>query len=326
LTGLLRFMTQTQTLNIQDLPGVGFVSGQGTCMSALNKLAANVACTNIPVLICGESGTGKEVYARHLHELSGQSTPLRKFNCSLADSGALRRELTSGFRSESPSEHAETLLLDAIDELDLDAQRIVASLLSENDLNLRGSYPVLGRVISTASRDLESLTNDGRFRKELYFRINGLCLNLPPLRERKEDIPDLLTHFLQKHAGQLNKRIPELNQGFHETLLGYDWPGNIRELENLARKMVVLGDGGLALNDFRATPRGAFPSSVAGSSPALKIAARVASRNKERELILAALERTKWNRKRAARDLQISYKALLYKLKQIGISGSGGAE
>jgi two-component system, NtrC family, response regulator AtoC len=319
-------MTQTQTPHVQDLFGIGFVPGQGTGMGALNKLAADVACTNIPVLIYGESGTGKEVYARHLHKLSGQSAPLRKINCSLADSSALRRELGSDLRRESRLGHVETLLLDAVDELDLEAQRILASLLSDGDLNLRGLYPVLGRVISTTSCDLESQTNAGRFRKELYFRINGLCLNLLPLRDRKEDIPDLLTHFLEKHAGQLNKRIPELNQGFHETLLGYDWPGNIRELENLARKMVVLGDSVLALNDFRATPRGAFLSSAPGSPPALKIAARVASRNKERELILAALERTNWNRKRAARDLQISYKALLYKLKQIGISGSGSAE
>jgi len=311
-------MTQTQALNLRDLSGIGFIPGQGARMVLLNKLATDVAPTNIPVLISGESGVGKEVYARHICRLSGQSSHLRKINCSLTDLAALSRELSPSFPSDSPPGMAESLLLDAVDELNSDSQRVLASLLSENDLN-SGSRPPIGRIISTASCDLESQIKGGRFRKELYFRISGVCLRLPPLRERKEDISDLLAHFLEKYATQLNKPIPELSQGLQETLLRYDWPGNIRELENLARKIVVLEDANLALKDLWANARDEVLCRPSGGISALKLAARDASRNKERELILAALERTKWNRKRAARDLQISYKAFLYKLKQTGI-------
>jgi len=158
----------------------------------------------------------------------------------------------------------------------------------------------------------------GHFRKELYFRINGVCLRLPPLRERKEDIGALLEHFVKIHALDLNKAATKLNHESLEILTAYDWPGNIRELENLARKMVALGNIESTLDDLRINRTKQAGSAKLEMSFSLKNAARAASRQKERELILEALERTKWNRKRAARELQISYKALLYKLKQIG--------
>jgi len=147
--------------------------------------------------------------------------------------------------------------------------------------------------------------------------INGVILRLPPLRDRKEDIPDLLECFLVKHANELKKNTPELSRDDRKLLFAYDWPGNIRELENVARKIVAVGDAGLALGDLRISrvPQG-IGEGVSVSS--LKVAARAASRRTERELILKALEQTHWNRKRAARDLQISYKSLLYKIKQIG--------
>lgn len=184
----------------------------------------------------------------------------------------------------------------------------------------------VSRFISSTSRNLEKEVEAGRFRRELYFRINGVILRLPPLRERKEDIPVLLEYFLAKHSNELKKNTPELSSEARELLVSYDWPGNIRELENVAKKIIAVGDPTRALGDLRAA-RVALP--VNGESEAvssLKVAARAASRRAERELILKALEQTHWNRKRAARELQISYKSLLYKIKQIGEKVSGSEE
>jgi two-component system response regulator AtoC len=191
----------------------------------------------------------------------------------------------------------------------------------------------------------------GRFREELYYRINGVLLRLPPLRNRKEDIPALLDFFLKKYASLFARPVPEVSPGGMQLLLDHSWPGNIRELENVARKMVAFGDEQLALHDLSAVkplkssealPRHANSSSSSSisrpSSPSkllrndaspirsLKEAAREASRHAERTLILSQLERTHWNRKRTARELQISYKALLYKLKQLGLVGSSPVE
>jgi two-component system response regulator AtoC len=182
------------------------------------------------------------------------------------------------------------------------------------------------RFISSTSRNLEKEVEAGRFRRELYFRINGVILRLPPLRERKEDMPALLEYFLVKHSNELKKDAPELSSDARELMASYDWPGNIRELENLAKKIVAVGDPMLALGDLRATYAGAPVTSEGPHVSSLKVAARAASRRTERELILKALERTHWNRKRAARELQISYKSLLYKIKQIGVQGSEAGE
>ena len=178
------------------------------------------------------------------------------------------------------------------------------------------------RLISSTTCNLEKEVEAGRFRRELYFRLNGACLRLPPLRERLEDLSALAVYFLNRHAEELKRKAPELNQETMEVLLSYHWPGNIRELENVARKMVALGETTLAIADLRVVriipPQGGTSS---GRLSSLKVAAKAASRQTERQLILQALEQTKWNRKRAARELQISYKSLLYKLKQIETLG-----
>ena len=180
------------------------------------------------------------------------------------------------------------------------------------------------RLVASSSRNLEREIEAGRFRAELYFRINGVCLYLPPLRDRREDIPELLEHFLAKHAGELRRAIPLVNEMELEHIRVYHWPGNVRELENLARKIVVFGDCRKAIEELREVPRlgpAPFEESPASS---LKVAARAASRRAERDLISKALERTHWNRKRAAQELQISYKSLLYKIKQTGLEGKQG--
>jgi two-component system response regulator AtoC len=302
---------------LEQTADLGIVLGHDKSVQSLNATAVEIARTDIPVLILGESGTGKEVYARLLHRLSGYAdSQLKKMNCSILDPAQLQRQLQGDSRRLSQLHPLGSLFLDGIDELDPACQRVLLSMLPDSYV-AREKANSFGRLISSSSRNLEDDVGTGQFRKELYFRINGVCLRLPPLRERKEDIGMLLEHFLREHAQELSKTPPVLDQGTVETLMAYDWPGNIRELENLARKMVALGDTHLAVSDFRIRKTDWSPAPNLGGASSLKIAARAASRQRERELILEALERTKWNRKRAARELQISYKALLYKLKQI---------
>ena len=294
----------------------GFVTGQSAILQALRVMVEELAPTNIPILLIGESGTGKEVYARVIHGLSGDNgAPLKKINCATIESFQLQNELHKQMTQEEGCGRTLQLFLDGIDELDPVCQKQLLAFLTDGEQGI-DQLASRVRIISATTRELEKEVESGKFRRELYFRINGACLRLPPLRERKEDIRTLLEHFLQKHEQDLNSEVRSVNQETLNTLMAYDWPGNIRELENIARKMAALGNAQLAVNDLRVSSAEQPPNTERSSS--LKVEARAASRQRERELILEALQRTKWNRKRAAQELQISYKALLYKLKQIG--------
>jgi two-component system response regulator AtoC len=305
---------------------MGFVFGHGEAITALNAVVAEVASTDIPVLLMGESGTGKEIYARLIHRLSTYSRgPLRKLVCRTVDPGVLLTQVHQAFQRNQEDGGTGTAFLDGIDELDLPSQRVILSLLPDGEPKGRAEEKA-ARLISSTSRNLETETAAGQFRRELYFRINGVCLRLPPLRERKEDIPTLANYFLSKCATELKREITALNEEAIEFLTAYEWPGNIRELENVMKKMVILGDTKIALRDLGT---GSIKQSRTGSGArfsSLKVAARAASRRTERELILQALERTHWNRKRAAQELQISYKSLLYKIKEIGVQSRDSEE
>jgi two-component system response regulator AtoC len=233
---------------------------------------------------------------------------LAKLSGSLASQAALRPENSSG-----------TLFLDGLDELGAESQRALLSFLQAQESDSAGTPRV--RLISTTTRNLHGEVESGSFRRELYFRIAGACLRLPQLNERREDIPSLLEFFLEKHSSEMGRRTPRLREEEMELLVNYDWPGNIRELANLARKIVALGETKFAIAEisYASTPRQRTPGV---RSQSLKAAARTASRMAERDLILKALEKTHWNRKQAAKQLQISYKALLYKIKQMEVPGA----
>lgn len=300
-----------------------FVRGQSVAVQNLNSMVEEIAPTNIPVLLMGESGTGKEVYGRRIHRLSKQGrVPLRKISCRAAEAREFFALLKSELQqSGGAKEDAQTLFLDGIDELDLESQKILISILPDGEIG--ESHSSRARVIASTSQNLEKEIESGRFRKELYFRINGVCLRLPPLRDRRDDIQLFLAHFLAKHAAASGREAPELSDAEMEFLAGHDWPGNVRELENLARRIVLLGDPGRAIEELEQMPRLERPPADELRSFSLKAAARTASRKAERDLIAKALERTHWNRKRAAQELQISYKSLLYKIKQTGLEEKG---
>lgn len=309
-----------------QVASTAFVYGHSPAIQSVNATVTEIAPTEIPILLMGESGTGKEVYGRLIHRLSKRSfTPLKKLNCRAMEPGELLAQLKSDLKSSArgPERESQTLFLDGIDELDPACQKIVLSILPDGDSD--HSDHSSARLIASTSRDLEKEAESGRFRRELYFRINGVCLRLPPLRDRTGDVPLLMEHFLRKYAAQLGREVPVLNDKEMEFLERHAWPGNIRELENLARKIVALGNATEAINHLRAVPKVEIPrKEPQGFS--LKVAARAASRQTERELISKALERTHWNRKRAAQELQISYKSLLYKIKQTGLEGKRGEQ
>ncbi len=303
--------------------GGTFVLGLSSAIQAVNKNIREIAATGIPVLIVGESGTGKEVYARLIHRLSRYgSTALAKVCCRTSESGEFLAELKCLLKSNlAPKSMSgtRTVFLDGIDEVDSAGQRALLSVLPDGAEEADDHHEV--RLIASASRSLEKEIEGGRFRKELFFRINGLCVCLPPLRERKDDIPLLLRQFLLRNAEADGREVPTLSQEELGLIGTHSWPGNIRELEHFARKISLFGSAREAITELQKTPK--FVAERGGDLQAvsLKAVARTASRQAERELIREALERTHWNRKRAAEQLKISYKSLLYKIKQTGLEG-----
>jgi two-component system, NtrC family, response regulator AtoC len=299
-----------------------FVSGISPAMRAVESVVAEIAPTNIPVLLVGESGTGKEVFARRVHQLSRRcNEPLVKVSCAALNAANFAGIL--GANGTAAGNGAGTIFLDEIGELDTVCQRTLLYALPERE----GAFSAgLGnaRIVSTTSEYLEEEIRAGRFRSQLYYRINGVSLRLPPLRERTEDIPLLVESLLTKVADRLQRPRPSISPRAMRHLLDQLWPGNIRELENVVMKIVALGDEDRAFAESNAPvipPRASEPQERSGGS--LKVASRAASRAAERELILKALARTRWNRRRAAQELQISYKSLLYKLRQIGFEDTG---
>jgi two-component system, NtrC family, response regulator AtoC len=287
-------------------------------MLTLESVVGDIARTNIPVLVVGESGSGKQMFAQRIHLLSLRAEQeMAKVACA-----SLKLEEFSAELERQEGRAVGTVLFDEIGELDSACQRHLLHSLPDGDEHPRPKT-LTARVISTTSRSLDDEMCAGRFRSELFYRINGVCLRLPPLRERKKDIPSLAEFFMVKHAMLFGRPRRTLSSRTLQIFLDYNWPGNIRQLENVVKNIVALGDEDLSVAELvPSLPEKRLAASNPCSdsrSDSLKAAARAASREAERELILRALERTHWNRKRAARELQISYKSLLYKLKRIGL-------
>jgi two-component system response regulator AtoC len=302
-----------------QLDTFAFVRSLNAAVQALERIVQEIAPTNLPVLLVGESGTGKEVFALQIHRLSARSEgPLVKMRCASFSADSLLAWLreTEGRSESHDGAGPGSVFFDEIAELDEAGQRLLLSALPDGEALPR--TPALeARTIFSTCRDLEEETQARRFRSDLYYRINGVRLWLPPLRRRKEDIPALLENFLTKYATVFGRPRMELRQETLDALLAHSWPGNIRELENVVKKMVALGDEGAAVAELVTEGNFAPPVVADTETLSLKTAARAASFRVERELILKTLARTRWNRKRAAEELQISYKSLLCKLKQI---------
>jgi two-component system response regulator AtoC len=305
-------------------------------------MADQVGWSEAPVLILGETGVGKEVLARELHAQSPRaSKPFLKLNCAALPSELVESELfgyergafTGAFqRKPGMFEMADqgTMFLDEIGDMDFKLQAKLLQVLQDREFQRVGGRETVRvnvRIIAATHRNLERAIDEGDFRADLFYRLNVIMFEMPPLRERVEDIIPLATFLIRKHA-ITGVAAPVLTPALRRTMLSYPWPGNIRELENVMRRFVILRDAdGIAaeLNAKmarQATPMVA-PSARAPLAPAPILEQVTKAKDRaETEAILAALNATRWNRKKAAATLRIDYKALLYKMKKLGIESS----
>jgi len=322
--------------------------GDNPKMLEVRKMIEQVADTDITVLIRGESGTGKELVARGLYSLSGRRTyPFVKVNCAALPSELLESELfgfekgafTGALRRKlGKFEYANhgTIFLDEISEMHPGLQAKLLQVLQDGEFSRLGGESdvrVDTRIIAATNRNLEEAVKDGSFREDLYYRLNVVTVNLPPLRDRIDAIPLLVDHFLTKYNDQYKKDLGELTDSTVKVLHEYHWPGNVRELENMVKRMVVLGNEQTVLQEIamRGKPEETTKGETAGfdldalgvdfsDGVDLKAISKRASQIAEKRVIDKVLQQTRWNRKEAALRLQISYKALLYKMKENGLS------
>jgi DNA-binding NtrC family response regulator len=287
-----------------------FVESVSPSMRGLTAVMLEVAQSDAPMLLLAEPGAGKKSVARRIHDLSRRS----KHSFRILSSSAL----ISGNHADGELPAAGTVFLEELAELSKDGQSWLLQNLAHGK-SREDQEPASLRLICGSARDLETEVKAGRFREDLYYLLSGVCLRIPPLRQRREDIPHLVEHFLRKYGREFQRPVPDLSAETHRLFQEYSWPGNVRELENAAKAIVALGDETVAMNGLRAMLLRQDQAGNGGGI-SLKQASRAASREKEREIILRVLTRTRWNRRRAAQELQISYKALLYKLKQMGCS------
>jgi two-component system response regulator AtoC len=327
----------------------GFVSASAR-IHRIKEIGRQVADTDAPVLLLGQSGVGKEVMARFIHGQSRRrARPFLKVNCAALPEDLLESELFgyergafSGALQQKPGlfEMADggSILLDEIGEMTFHLQAKLLHVLQDGcftRLGGRQAVKVDARVMASTNVDLDEACAAGRFRDDLFFRLNVIRLEIPPLKDRREDIPLLCAHFLRQYAARYHRPVHEIPRRLEEALLAHDWPGNIRELENAVRRYVILGDVEASVAELGARGRAAATSAVRIEEPArrpashakeglsLRKVAADAAEEAERKLLSHVLAETKWNRRKAAGELKISYKALLNKLKKWEKEASG---
>jgi two-component system response regulator AtoC len=336
--------TNGSSPEVPSRPGV--FQAKSPQMREIQSLVAQVGWSEAPVLIQGETGSGKEVLARQLNARSPRANkPFLKINCAALPSELVESELfgyergafTGAFqRKTGMFENADggTVLLDEIGDMDVRLQAKLLQVLQDSSFQRIGGKETIRvdvRIIAATHRDLERRIVEGAFREDLYYRLNVINIHLPPLRERREDVVSLAEFLVQKHAG--GAPAPVITPALQKALLTYHWPGNVRELENYARKLLIFRDpdalavelNGRSARLARAVPILPVPVSmpVQPAAPVLEEVVK-AKQRAEAHAILSALNATRWNRKRAAGLLKVDYKALLYKMKKLGIEDKEG--
>src|SRR5882724_3750607 len=334
-------MTTTSSVNslvqpLGEFPPDAIVFGRTDAMQAVRERLNKLAGANVPVLIQGESGTGKDIIARMIHAASPWKTgPWVKVNCPAIPGTLLESELFgyekgafTGAYGMKPGRvemaHRGTLFLDEISELDPSLQSKLLQLLQDGQFCRIGALEDKKgevRVVCATNRKLEQEIENGTFRADLFYRINVVNLYLPPLRERANDIPDLVAHFLEYNNRKFNCRAKPLSSEMIATLKSYHFPGNIRELENMMKRYVILGSEEAITGDLVPHEPDLFSAeiSIVDGPISLKKLTRKAVHEMERKIILRVLQHHHWNRKAAARALNISYRALLYKIRNAGL-------
>ena len=352
--------------------------GMSDRMSKVQAVLDQVAGTDITVLITGESGTGKELVAKAIHKASDRvGDPFIKVNCAALPRELLESELFGFEKGAFTGAHRRkygrfemaqngTILLDEISEMHMDLQSKLLHVLQEKQFfRIGGEREVKAncRILCATNKNLERMVEEGTFRRDLFYRVNVVNIVVPPLRERKDDIPILVNYFLNRYCQMYNREELKVSPRLMEMFLNYTWQGNVRELENNVKRLIILGNEAQLLAEFqRKRENGQYgaipddgpaenhvpvpqsraagransqasrarengngegqgpPDQVSGPGKAtLKEVSKIAQRLAEKDLIEKVLTQTRWNRRKAAQILDISYKALLYKIKDCGL-------
>jgi DNA-binding NtrC family response regulator len=337
-------LLERERLASEVIPHGDAVVWGGDAMRGIHALIEQVAGTDVTILIQGESGVGKEIVAREVHELSPRrEKPFVKVNCAALPADLLESELfgyekgaftgaTGRKYGKFELAHTGTIFLDEIGEMSPALQAKLLQVLQDGEFSRLGGNRELRvdvRVLCATNRRLLEMVREGGFREDLYFRLNVVSVQIPPLRERREEIPVLVESFLRRFSRRYEKPLARISQSLQDELARYDFPGNVRELENLMKRVVVLGNEDLILAELRRAERGRSRSAAlralldeiegsAGEVP-LREVGRRAAQEAEREAIDRVLHHTHWNRKQAAKLLGVSYKTLLQKIRGCGL-------
>jgi DNA-binding NtrC family response regulator len=337
---------QTYSGEVEELSEDVFFIAASPQMRKIRSQAALVANVDIPVLLLGESGTGKEVLGRLIHKLSPRAhRTFLKVNCAAVPADLLESELFgyepgafTGATHAKPGKfelcNKGTILLDEIGEMPPLLQAKLLHVLQDQTFSRLGSRSIIKvdvRILAATNINIPEALASKRLREDLYYRLNAFTMQIPPLRERKEEIPILLKHSMTRMAERYARAPLPLSPSLLQACQNHSWPGNLRELNNFLKRYLILGDENLAVSELIPRNDGNGSGGVHGDSSGraaepggLKSLARTAKDEAEAQAITNALEQTNWNRKQAAAILQISYKALLYKIRQYGIAESKG--
>jgi DNA-binding NtrC family response regulator len=309
-------------------------------METVKKMVLKVARSNSTVLVRGESGTGKELIARAVHNQSPRATEMfQAVNCAAINENLLESELFGHEKGSFTGAHAEkkglfeiadrgTLFLDEIAELDVGIQAKLLRALQERKIRRVGGTHEINvdvRVIAATNRDLRAMVSDGRFRDDLYYRINVLSIDVPPLRERREDIPVLIEYFLKKHTKNTSRLVTGLTSETKKLMNDYSWPGNVRQLESAIERAILLSEGDqITPDDLPTEVRQEVGPAAEG---AFKLPAEgINFEEVERNLITQAMEQTDYNITRAAKLLGLTFRTLQYRLEKFGIKKPDGKD
>lgn len=330
----------TDSTSLRDLPPTEVIFGQSPLMAVAREKLERVAETAVSVLFQGESGTGKDIFARLLHAYSSRSKgALVKVACPAIPHSLIESELFGYEKGAFTGAYATkrgrveladmgTLFLDEIGDLDTSVQAKLLQMLQDGSFMRVGgqeSRKVNTRLVSAASKDLRQLAEDGSFRLDLFFRINAVTIQLPTMRQRIVDLPMLVDYFLDLHSKTYRRSPIPLSREVMRLMQRYDWPGNIRQLENMIRSYILIGsEEALAADLVPSAPNSParLNTQFDLTSPvSLKMITRAATQELERQIILKVLEANAWSRRKTAKWLNISYRSLLYKLQETQLSG-----
>lgn len=334
-----RLLTENILLKEEFVSKFGFprIIGKSGKIADVAQIVQRVAPTKTTVLLLGESGTGKELFARAIHNLSNRQTyPFVPINCAAIPRDLLESELFGHEKGSFTGADSKklgkfeladkgTIFLDEVGDMDLTIQSKLLRAIEEGEIERVGSPKALKvdvRIVAASNKDLEKAVEDGRFREDLFYRLNVFPIRIPPLRERKEDVPLLVEYFINKYCLEMKTSVKSISKEALEMLVSYHWKGNVRELENAIERAVILCDGDVITPEHFVLNRQflfeAAERSLPMSGP-LENVAKEALRIAESRRIIEALKETRGNKTKAAEILQVSYKTLLTKIKEYGI-------